>query len=79
MHSTPSNVAREIGMTVTEERNRLALTQAELAFIAGVSTRVVHQVENGKETSRLDSIVAILDALGLALVVAADSVDSEAR
>jgi len=30
---------------------------------------VVHQVENGKPTSRLDSLVAIVDALGLNLEI----------
>lgn len=65
----PATVAEEIGAAVVRERNRLGLRQDELAFTAGVSTRVVHQVEHGKETSRLDSIVAVLAALGLTLGV----------
>ncbi len=69
--SFPSTqVAEEIGAAVVRERNRLGLRQDELAFTAGVSTRVVHQIEHGKETSRLDSIGAVLAALGLTLAVA---------
>jgi HTH-type transcriptional regulator / antitoxin HipB len=72
MHSklaTASVVASEVGTTVQRERNRLGLRQDELALMAGVSTRVVHQVEAGKATSRLDSVVAVLAALGLALKI----------
>jgi HTH-type transcriptional regulator / antitoxin HipB len=59
--------AKEIGQLVRKERHRLALRQDELALTAGVSTRVVHQIEAGKATSRLDSLVPVLDALGLQL------------
>lgn len=61
--------AQTAGGAIRSERERIGLRQDELALTAGVSTRVVHQVENGKPTSRLDSLVAILDALGLALEV----------
>lgn len=71
MHSSPEIAAR-IGVAVARERARLGLRQDELAFAAGVSTRVVHQVETGKQTSRLDSIALILGALGLTLDVVSD-------
>lgn len=51
------------------ERERLELRQDELALVAGISTRVVHQIENGKPTTRLDSLVAVLEALGLRLQI----------
>lgn len=59
--------AKRLGQTVRRERERLELRQDELALMAGVSARVIHQIENGKATSRLDSLVAVLDALGLTL------------
>jgi HTH-type transcriptional regulator / antitoxin HipB len=62
-------VADGIGKIVSRERERLGLRQDELALAAGVSTRVVHQVENGKATSRLDSLIPILEALGVELEV----------
>ena len=58
-------VAEEIGKAVARSRKRLGLRQDELALAANVSTRVVHQIEHGKPTSRLDSLVPVLDALGL--------------
>lgn len=72
MHSkqtVTNEQAREIGEIASRERRRMGLPQGELALVAGVSTRVVHQVEAGKATSRLDSVVAVLDALGLRLRV----------
>jgi y4mF family transcriptional regulator len=60
-------VAEEIGKAVARSRKRLGLRQDELALAANVSTRVVHQIEHGKPTSRLDSLVPVLDALGLEL------------
>lgn len=61
--------AQSAGVVVRSERERIGLRQDELALTAGVSTRVVHQIENGKPTSRLDSLVAILDALDLTLKI----------
>jgi y4mF family transcriptional regulator len=64
-----AGAATEIGRAVARERERIGLRQDELALAAGVSTRVVHQIENGKVTSRLDSLVPVLDALGLELEI----------
>lgn len=61
--------AEKTGETVRRERERLELRQDELALAAGVSTRVIHQIENGKPTSRLDSLIPVLEVLGLALQV----------
>lgn len=62
-----TRVADRIGKIVLRERARLGLRQDEVALAAGVSTRVVHQIENGKPTSRLDSLIPVLDALGIEL------------
>ncbi len=64
-----TRVADRIGETVLQERERLGLRQDEVALAAGVSTRVIHQIENGKATSRLDSLIPVLDALGIELEV----------
>lgn len=63
------DLAKRIGKMVLAERERMGLRQDELALAAGVSTRVIHQIENGKTTSRLDSLVPVLSALGLTLEV----------
>ena len=44
-----------------------ALTQVELAELAGCSTRFVHTVEAGKPTLRLDAVLRLLATLGLRL------------
>jgi y4mF family transcriptional regulator len=64
-----TRVADRIGEMVLQERERLGLRQDEVALAAGVSTRVIHQIENGKATSRLDSLIPVLDALGIELEV----------
>lgn len=48
-------------------RKALGLTQLQLADLAGVSARFIHELENGKETVRLDRVVALATALGLEL------------
>ncbi len=50
-------------------RRTLRLTQDELADLAGVSTRFVHELEHAKATVRLDKVLAILHVLGLELSV----------
>jgi y4mF family transcriptional regulator len=64
------STALEIARRVREARTALGLRQDELALAAGVSTRLVHQIESGKPTSRLDTLVRVLEALGLTLEVA---------
>lgn len=61
--------AEEIGAAVRAARAAIGLRQDELALAAGVSTRAVHQIESGKPTSRLDSVVPVLEVLGLRLRV----------
>jgi len=62
---------KNIGNIVRAERERQELTQEELALAAGVSYRTVLQIKQGKPTSRLDVLVRVLEALGLALEVRA--------
>jgi HTH-type transcriptional regulator/antitoxin HipB len=64
--------AREPAAWAAEIRRRrleLGLHQDELAALAGVSTRFVHTLEQGKPTVRLDKVLAVLAQLGLDLVL----------
>jgi len=61
--------AISIGERVRRAREELGLRQDELALAAGVSTRAVHQIESGKPTSRLDTVLPVLAALGLKLKI----------
>lgn len=51
-------------------RTFLRLTQQDLADMAGVSERFVRFVEQGKPSVQLDSLLAILETLGLELQTA---------
>lgn len=55
---------------VRARRTALRLTQHDLAQLAGVSERFVRFVEQGKPSVQLDSLMAILETLGLELKVA---------
>lgn len=59
--------ASVLGSAVRERRRQLGLRQDEVADLAGVSERFVFAVETGKETLRLDKVLALLGALGLHL------------
>ncbi len=56
-----------IAERVREARAQTGLRQDELAFAAGVSTRLVHAIEAAKPTVRLDGLVRVLGVLGLTL------------
>ena len=57
----------ELGVALRDRRRELGLRQVELAELAGCSTRMVHAIEAGKPTVRLDKLVAVLEAVGLRL------------
>jgi y4mF family transcriptional regulator len=49
---------------VKQKRNSSALTQPELAEKAGVGLRFVRELEQGKETLRLDKVNQVLKLFG---------------
>jgi y4mF family transcriptional regulator len=56
-----------LGATVRNRRRDLGLTQEDAADLAGVSARFLHEVETGKDTVRLATLLRLLEALGLHL------------
>ena len=48
-------------------RKAARLTQAELAALAGVGKTSVFDIEHGKQTVRLTTLLAILKTLGISL------------
>lgn len=60
------NVA-ELGAALRSRRKALNLTQTETADLADISTRVLSDLENGRETVRLDILNAVATALGMSL------------
>ncbi len=54
----------KIGAFVKEKRNLVKLTQPELAAKAGVGLRFIRELEQGKETLRLDKVNQVLQLFG---------------
>jgi y4mF family transcriptional regulator len=63
------NVAAGLAEHVRARRASLALGQEEMAELSGTSVRFIRNLEQGKQTVRLDKVQAVLDVLGLELTV----------
>lgn len=50
-------------------RKQLGLTQFDLAELAGVSPRFIHDLENGKPTVQLTKLMAVATTLGYELTL----------
>ncbi len=59
----------QLGNSVRYKRKKDGLTQQDLAAIAGVGVRFVSELENGKPSVQLNTVLAVLAALGLQLVI----------
>lgn len=62
-----------LGATVRARRRSLDLTQQDLADMADVGLRLVHEVEHDKDTIRLANRIRLLNALGLHLELASST------
>jgi len=59
--------SKKISKIVVFHRKKSGLTQKQLADIAGVGKTAVFDVEKGKETVRLNTLLKILSALNIKL------------
>ena len=57
-------IMNRIGNYIKEERKKAGLTQEEFAMRAGLGLRFVRQLEQGKETVRLDKVNQALAMFG---------------
>ncbi len=70
--NTPSTLlttAAALGPLVRERRKSQSLRIDDAAGLLGVSTDLMSRLENGQGSVRLDKALAVLDGLGLALMV----------
>ena len=58
----------EIAMTIKQKRKEAGLTQKEFAMRSGLGLRFVRELEQGKETVRLDKVNQALAMFGLTAV-----------
>ena len=66
---TPTNTPQALGAAVLATRNKLGLTQPQLALADGVGGRFIVDLEAGKPTVRLETLLKVLHALGGSLAV----------
>lgn len=59
--------SKQVGKTVIFHRKKSKLTQKQLADIAGVGKTVVFDIEKGKETVQINSLLKILSVLNIKL------------
>ena len=73
MDTLPITTPRQAGIYVRQARESQGITRAALAKKAGVSERLLASLELGDATGiRLDKLLAVFNALGLALVAQGD-------
>ena len=54
----------QLGTALRSARKHLILTQPELALAAGVGVRFIVDLEAGKPTLRLETVLRVIQALG---------------
>lgn len=59
--------SKRIGKVINLHRKKSKLTQRQLADLAGVGKTVVFDIEKGKETVQLNSLLKVLSVLNIKL------------
>ena len=57
----------QLAEIVQRERKRQRVSQIRLSQLADVGVRFVRDLEDGKETVRLDKVLKVLETLGIAV------------
>lgn len=60
-----THINKQLARIVRFHRKKVGLTQLQLAHLAGVGKTAVFDVEQGKSTMQLNTIVSILSALNV--------------
>lgn len=58
----------DLGLIIKAKRKKIGMTQKEVAAIAGVGTRFLSELENGKPTLEFDKVILISMYFGIDLV-----------
>lgn len=66
-----------IGEYIKTERKKLGLTQEEFALRSGLGLRFVRELEQGKETVRMDKVNQALSMFGMVAVPGRINKDNE--
>ncbi len=63
-HELSITAVQTLGASLRSARKALGLTQAQLALVSGVGTRFVVELEAGKPTLRIESVLRVVQSLG---------------
>ncbi len=58
---------QKLGLIVQFHRRQAGLSRIDLADIAGVGKTVVYDIENGKQTVRMNTLLKVLGALNISI------------
>lgn len=61
--------AKDLGKAIRAARTKMGLRQGEAALLCGVGIRYLSDLENGKETVRLEQALKVIAGLGLVLTI----------
>lgn len=68
---------KEIGNIIKERRKRLGVNQQTLADLAGVGLNTLVAIERGEGNPQLNTLMTILDTLGLQMDIKLKTLDYE--
>jgi transcriptional regulator with XRE-family HTH domain len=60
---------QQIGKLIQERRDYLNLTQKDVAEMAGITFKSISEIELGIRNPTLNTLISVLDVLGLELTV----------
>lgn len=58
---------RQLGALIERQRRQRQLTQMQLAALSGVRQEAISRIERGHDATRLATVIALFNALGLEL------------
>ena len=68
--------SNEIGKIVRLHREKANLTQLELAELSGVGKTVIFDIEKGKSTVKLETLLKVFKTLNISMVLDSPIIDS---
>jgi HTH-type transcriptional regulator/antitoxin HipB len=69
MHNNTADFVSKLAEAIHAHRKLSGLTQSELAAFAGVGKTVIFDLEHGKSTVRLDTLLKVLTVLNIQLAM----------
>jgi len=64
-----NNNFKHVGRIIHFHRKKAGLSRIDLAMVAGVGKTVIYDIEHGKETVRIETLLKILNALNITMLL----------